>query len=151
MRCAVPADHAAITACVTAAYTPWIDEIGVTPAPLADDYAAHLARHHIWVAEAHGQLVGLIVLIVEPEHLLVETVAVTPAWQNRGVSRALFATADQVARQSARHQLRLYTHKKMTRNVALYLRRGWRESDRRAEHRVDRVYMERALPDEIRA
>lgn len=148
VRSAEPSDYAAIAACVIAAYTPYIAELGVTPAPLSDDYAAHLAHQRIWVAESGAELVGLIVLIVEPMDLLVETIAVAPAWQNRGVSRVLFAIADQVARASARHRLRLYTHKKMTRNVALYRRRGWRETERRPEHHPDRVYMERTLPDE---
>jgi len=51
-------------------------------------------------------------------------------------------------REARRHgpgKLRLYTHAKMTRNLALYRRRGWVEVERRTEHGFDRVYMERWL------
>jgi GNAT superfamily N-acetyltransferase len=144
-RLATPADHDAVVACVKAAYTPYIAEIGVTPAPLHDDYAAHIALGQVWLAVHHREVAGVMVIWVERDHLLIDNYAVRPEWQNRGISKTLTAVAMQQARQHGLGKLRLYTHARMTRNLALYRRRGWVEVERRTEHGFDRVYMERAL------
>jgi GNAT superfamily N-acetyltransferase len=144
-RLATAADHDAVVACVRAAYTPYIAEIGVAPAPLHDDYAAHIALGRVWLAVHNGEVAGVMVILIERDHLLIDNYAVYPEWQNRGISKRLTAVAMQQARRRGLGKLRLYTHAKMTKNLALYRRRGWIEVERRTEHGFDRVYMERAL------
>jgi ribosomal protein S18 acetylase RimI-like enzyme len=144
-RLATAADHEAVVACVTAAYTPYIAEIGIAPAPLHDDYAEHIALGRVWLAVIDPLIAGVMVIWVEGEHLLIDNYAVRPEWQNRGISKRLTTLAMQAARRHGLAKLRLYTHAKMTRNLALYRRRGWVEVERRTEHGFDRVYLERAL------
>lgn len=146
LRVATAADHDAVVACVKAAYTPYIAEIGVTPAPLHDDYADHIAHERVWVvASSDGEVVGMMVILVDGDHLLLDNYAVRPEWQNHGVSKLLTTRAKQEARRLGLGKLRLYTNAKMTKNLALYRRRGWIEVERRTEHGFDRVYMERSL------
>jgi len=85
------------------------------------------------------------VIVLERDHLLIDNYAVHPGWQNRGISKLLTAIAMQQARRQGLGTLRLYTHARMTKNLALYRRRGWVEVERRTEHGFDRVYLERAL------
>jgi ribosomal protein S18 acetylase RimI-like enzyme len=88
------------------------------------------------------------VILIDRDHLLIDNYAVYPEWQNCGISKRLTAVAMQQARRHGLDKLRLYTHAKMTKNLALYRRRGWIEVGRRTEHGFDRVYMERALGPE---
>jgi ribosomal protein S18 acetylase RimI-like enzyme len=135
-----------VVACVTAAYTPYIAEIGVTPSPLHDDYASHIARERVWLAvSATGDVAGVLVIWIDGDRLLIDNYAVRPEWQNRGISKILTKIAMHEARRAGVATLRLYTHAKMTRNLALYHRRGWIEVERRTEHGRDRVYLERPL------
>jgi GNAT superfamily N-acetyltransferase len=146
IRTATMADHVAVQACVEAAYTPYIGALGVVPGPLGDDYARRIADGCVWVAvTGTGETVGVLVLLGDADHLLIDNYAVVPAWQNRGISRQLDRVAHREARRRGLTKLRLYTHVKMTRNLAIYRNRGWIEVERRSEHGFDRVYMERAL------
>jgi ribosomal protein S18 acetylase RimI-like enzyme len=129
----------ALRALVERAYARYVPRIGRRPAPMDDDYAARVAAGQVDVAGAVRQLLGLIVLVPQRDHLLVENVAVEPAHQGRGVGRALLAHADAVAAAAGLGELRLYTNAAMTENRALYLRLGYRETGRRIEHGFDRV------------
>jgi ribosomal protein S18 acetylase RimI-like enzyme len=115
----------AIRAVVEAAYARWVVELGMRPIPLDDDYAARVAAGQAWVA---GEPVkGVLVLEEHPGHLLVDNVAVEPASQGRGVGRALLAFAERRARGLGLPEVRLYTNERMTSNVALYRRLGYRD------------------------
>ena len=58
----------------------------------------------------------------------------------RGLERA-----ESEARQLGYGHLDLYTHERMTENVALYARIGYTEVDRRTERGFPRVYMRKRL------
>jgi GNAT superfamily N-acetyltransferase len=110
-RLATTADHDAVVACVKAAYTPYIAEIGVAPAPLHDDYAAHIALGRVWLAvHSSGAVAGAMVILIDRDHLLIDNYAVYPEWQNCGISKRLTAVAMQQARRHGLDKLRLYTH-----------------------------------------
>jgi GNAT superfamily N-acetyltransferase len=94
--------------------------------PMGADYEAAISRHRIDLALLDGRLAGLIETIREPDHLLIENVAVDPAFQGRGVGRALMAHAEGLAREQSLGELRLYTNQKFASNIALYLRLGYR-------------------------
>lgn len=92
------------------------------------------------VAEEGGEVVGLIVLVEEPDCLLVENVAVEPERQSEGIGRALLAYAEGVARDAGLPSLRLYTHVTMTENRAFYPRLGYEETGRRSDDGFERVF-----------
>jgi ribosomal protein S18 acetylase RimI-like enzyme len=126
LRQAVAADAAAVRALTRAAYTKWVPLIGREPKPMGADYEAAIRNHRIDLASWEGQLAGLIETIRHADHLLIENVAVDPAFQGRGIGRALMAHAEELARAQGLNETRLYTNGKFEANVALYLRLGYR-------------------------
>jgi ribosomal protein S18 acetylase RimI-like enzyme len=145
IRSARDSDAVALRGIVERAYSVYIDRIGRRPAPMDDDYGQKIGEGSISVAEEDGEVVGLIVLLVERDHLLIENVAVDPAHQGRGVGRALMAHAETYAGRRHISELRLYTNVAMTENLTLYSRLGYREDDRRTENGLRRVFFSKGL------
>ncbi|HEY2477173.1 MAG TPA: GNAT family N-acetyltransferase [Solirubrobacterales bacterium] len=110
-----------------------------------EDYGEVLARGDAWVAERDAEVVGVLVLVAEPDHLLIENVAVDPAHQGEGIGRELLAHTEAEARDRAIAALRLFTHEKMAENIALYGRLGYRETHREERSGFARVFMEKIL------
>jgi GNAT superfamily N-acetyltransferase len=123
-----------------AAYLPYVPRVGRPPAPLSADYAAIVARGEASVAVRADQIIGMIVLVAQADHLLLENVAVLPAEQGQGVGTRLLEFADARARELGLPAIRLYTNEAMTENLAYYLRHGYVETHRAVEHGLRRVY-----------
>jgi ribosomal protein S18 acetylase RimI-like enzyme len=147
LRDAVPADREAVQRLVEAAYGVYVERIGRRPAPMDADYAALIEAGLVTVAERDGALVGLLVLVPEADHVLVENVAVDPAAQRTGLGRRLMTHAEDEARARGLRELRLYTNEKMAENVAWYPRLGYRETERRAESGFSRVFFAKRLEE----
>jgi len=146
IRRAEPCDEGAIDAIVRAAYSPYIDRIGKPPGPMLDDYAGLIAAGAVSVlADPNGLVVGLIVLLPRPDHLLLDNIAVRPDRHGQGFGRRLIAFAESEALRLGHTELRLYTHEKMTENIALYLRLGFEETGRGHDAGYDRVLMRKRL------
>jgi ribosomal protein S18 acetylase RimI-like enzyme len=145
IRLARAADLEAVRGLVERAYTPYVERIGVRPGPLDDDYAERIGNGWLWVAE-DDEIVGLIVLVEEADHLLIENVAVDPGRQGQGFGHALLRFAEERAAARGKPELRLYTHSRMRRNLDLYARLGYREDARRtAADRFERVFLSKRL------
>lgn len=127
------------------AYRPYVGRIGRRPAPMQDDYAQKVSAGSVFVAD-DGGVVGLIVLIDAPNHLLVENVAVAPERQGSGIGRALMDLAEAHARERGLGELRLYTNAAMSENIRLYHHLGYTEVDRRGEDGFERVFFSKATP-----
>jgi ribosomal protein S18 acetylase RimI-like enzyme len=78
--------------------SPRVPRIGRAPAPMEADYANAIRRAGVWVAVQHDLLVGLLVLVPQPDHLLVENVAVLPSTQGHGIGTGLLDLAESQAR-----------------------------------------------------
>jgi ribosomal protein S18 acetylase RimI-like enzyme len=126
LRRAAAADAAAVRALTRAAYAKWVPLIGREPKPMQADYERAVAEHRIDLALLNGEIAGLIETIDRPDHLLIENVAVAPAFQGRGLGRRLMAHAEHLARELGRAEIRLYTNARFAENIALYLRLGYR-------------------------
>jgi N-acetylglutamate synthase-like GNAT family acetyltransferase len=111
------------------------------------DYAAQVARGQVWVAELSGTIVGLLVLVARPDHLLLENVAVDPALQARGIGARLLATAEEQAAALGLSEIRLYTNVAMTENLSYYPRHGYAQTHRAREDGFDRIYFSKRLPE----
>jgi len=144
MRPATVEDQAAIELIVERAYGVYVSRIGMRPGPMDADYAEQLGRGVVWVAEEDG-VVGLIVLIEQADALLIENVAVDPSRQGEGIGGALLDFAEDRARAAGFGTVSLYTHEKMSENLALYARRGYVETERRAEDGFSRVFLDKRL------
>ncbi len=138
-------DAAVVAAIAQAAYGIYVARIGRMPLPMLADYADLTARDLVHVLDVDGAVAAYVVLIHEPEALLVENIAVSPAFQKRGLGRALLAFADDAARAAGLQTIRLYTNAAMTENIALYGRCGYVETHRATEDGRHRVYMQKAL------
>jgi ribosomal protein S18 acetylase RimI-like enzyme len=145
LRPAEPADAAAITALVDAAYRGYIERIGFQPGPMTANYAEVINRGDVTVVDSDGIIVGLIVLSITDEGFLVENVAVHPTQHGRGIGRTLLQLAEAEARRAGFDSLYLFTHEKMTENLALYTRIGYVEYDRRRQNGFSLVYLRKAL------
>ena len=145
IRAALPADLPAIEAIVEAAYSPYIARMGKKPGPMLDDYAARVRDGEASVLEAEGRVLGLLVLIDQPEALLLDNVAVAEQAQGRGVGKRLVAHAEAEARRRGYRAIALYTHETMTENVAIYAKLGYRETGRGEQAGYARVFMRKDL------
>jgi hypothetical protein len=77
-RRATPADANAVRDLSRAAYAKWVPLIGREPLPMTADYDRAIANHIIDLLEDDGQLLALIEMIEQEDHLLVENIAVRP-------------------------------------------------------------------------
>jgi GNAT superfamily N-acetyltransferase len=146
IRRAQSEDRAAVEAIVRDAYAVYIERIGKPPGPMLDDYAALIADGAVNVLEeAGGAIAAIIVLLPQPDHLLLDNIAVRPDRQGSGLGRRLIAFAEAEAWRLGHAELRLYTHERMTENIALYTRLGFVETGRGREAGYDRVFMTKRL------
>jgi len=145
IRPAEPADAAAIAACVTAAYSVYLDRMDKPPGPMLDDYEQIIADHRGFVLEGPVGLAGALVLIDQDGGLLLDNVAIHPDCQGRGLGRRLVAFAEDEARRLGHRSIDLYSHVTMTESIALYVSLGYLEFDRRVVRGYDRVYMRKTL------
>jgi GNAT superfamily N-acetyltransferase len=140
IRPANASDLPAMTQIVVKAYQKYVERIGKTPAPMLDDYSVHVRAHAAWFAETDGVTVGLVVLLPGNDHLLLDNVAVDPAYHGRKIGRELVAFAEREAIRRGYAELRLYTHEKMTENLVMYLALGWEDTGRGEQAGYQRVF-----------
>jgi ribosomal protein S18 acetylase RimI-like enzyme len=145
LRPATAADVPRLTELVRSAYSHYVERIGGPPRPMTDDYAQVVRTHRVIVAEHHGEIAGLIVLGVDDEGFYIDNVAVDPSDQGSGVGRALLERAEGAAREAGFDSIYLYTHERMTENLALYARIGYVEFDRRLQDGACIVYLRKKL------
>ena len=132
MRRAVASDAPAVRALTREAYAKWVPLIGREPKPMTADYEEAVRKHRIDLLHLEGALAALIETIAEADHLLIENVAVSPAFQGRGLGRKLMAHAEQLAASAGYREVRLYTNKLFAENVQLYSQLGY-QVDREEE------------------
>jgi ribosomal protein S18 acetylase RimI-like enzyme len=145
LRPATGADVPKVAALVNDAYGHYVERIGILPRPMIDDYAEVIANRRATIAEHHGAIVGVIVLTVDDEGFLIDNVAVDPSHRGRGLGRALLEFAEAEARRAGFDSIYLYTHEKMTENLAIYSRIGYVEYNRRSLGEFSLVYMRKHL------
>jgi hypothetical protein len=70
LRRATPADANVVRELSRAAYAKWVPLIGREPLPMTADYDRAIAQHIIDLLEEGGQLLALVEMIPEKDHLL---------------------------------------------------------------------------------
>ena len=131
MRLASRDDLQTITALTAAAYLPYTEFFGAPPVPATEDYAPRIERGEVWLREIGDETAGLVVVEQHPDHLMLFSIAVSPAFQGAGYGLAMLRWLEDKAREWAVPEIRLYTNARMERNVALYLAFGFQETGRR--------------------
>lgn len=145
LRPAVAADAAAVTDLVNSAYGHYVQRIGMQPGPMREDYAEVIGAADVVVADEDGALVGVLVLRITDEGFLIDNVAVHPSRQGSGLGRALLEHAEAAARRAGFDSVYLYTHERMSENLALYTRIGYVEYERRSQGEFARVFLRKNL------
>jgi N-acetylglutamate synthase-like GNAT family acetyltransferase len=120
------------------AYEHYIPVIGAVPVPMTADYAAHVRNDEVWVIRSGNALAASLVLIRQPDHLLIESIAVDPAVQGKGHGRQLLDFARQRTADLQLAEIRLYTNILMHENRAWYQRAGFAETheEQRGDKRI---------------
>lgn len=86
------------------------------------------------VAEADGEVVGLLFLDRSPHGFGEIAMAVAQAWRRRGVGSALLAAAIERARAEGLHKLTLSVFARNEAAIGLYRKHGFIEEGRRVRH-----------------
>ncbi len=142
---ATAGDAGAIRSLTREAYAKWVPIIGREPKPMTADYDAAVRDHRIDLLHLDGRLAALIEMIPETDHILIENIAVSPAFQGRGLGRTLMAHAEQLATSLGHALIKLYTNKMFAENVLLYQRLGYVIDREEAGPRGITVYMSKTL------
>jgi ribosomal protein S18 acetylase RimI-like enzyme len=145
IRPATQADRTTVEAIVHDAYAIYLDRMDKPPGPMLDDYTALIDDGAVSVLDEDGGIRGILVLLPQPDHLLLDNIAVRPDCQGMGLGRRLIYFAEAEARRLGFTEVRLYTHQTMTENIALYNRLGFVETGRGRENGYDRVFMTKHL------
>ncbi|HEX2141369.1 MAG TPA: GNAT family N-acetyltransferase [Candidatus Limnocylindria bacterium] len=145
LRPAAEADAPAVKRLVDDAYGHYQARIGRRPMPMLMDQAAAIRDREVWVLADDGRVVGVIDLQPDLDHVLIVNVAVDPQHQGRGLGSRLLVHAEQRARELNLPEVRLYTNERFVENLALYGRRGYRETHRVPAGTTAVVHMRKRL------
>ena len=129
-RRATLADAAAVRALTRAAYAKWVPLIGREPKPMTADYERAVSAHVVDLYERGDELLGLVEVIPQTDHLLIENIAVRPDQQGTGLGDILLKHAEDCARSLGFDDARLYTNAMFAANLAFYAKRGYSEFKR---------------------
>jgi ribosomal protein S18 acetylase RimI-like enzyme len=151
IRLATPDDYQALVDCVKAAFTKWIDIIGMKPMALTADYHDFINRGVTYVIDGDqaGELAGLLIIYPVDDALYVDTIGVNPAYQKHGLGRRLLTFAEAKAREAGLTKMTLVTNALQISNQAYYRKNGYVETHRESLEpgRVG-VWMAKALATE---
>ena len=146
LRRATAEDADKLTALARAAYARHVPVIGREPMPMTADWAKLLSEQEIWILDGPaGEAVASLALDVQADHVMIWSVAVAPAHQQRGLGRRLMTFAEARACELQRPELRLFTNARMEGNIALYGRLGYGETRRAALPDRVIVHMRKAV------
>jgi GNAT superfamily N-acetyltransferase len=147
-RRATSEDAAVVRDLTRAAYAKWVPVLGREPKPMTADYDVAVRDHVIDMLYLDGEPAALIEMHPEADHLLIVNVAVLPAHRGRGYGRALLAHAEELTRSLGLRKLRFYTSSRLTENVKLYQRVGYKvdREEEASPHLGVFVYMSKRLP-----
>ncbi|MEU8891780.1 GNAT family N-acetyltransferase [Streptomyces sp. NPDC048442] len=144
IRPAAADDVPAVKAVTDAAYQHYIERIGLAPAPMLADHGENVAAGRVFVV---GEPVhGVLVLVPEPDHLFLDSIAVHPDMAGKGVGRELLAYVDAYARELGLPEIRLYTNAMMWENQKIYPRYGYELVERRLDEGIyDRFHYRKSI------
>ncbi len=132
-----------MSAIARAAYAPFVAAIGFEPPPMVQDFPAAIAAGRAWVIGDPAQ--GYVVAYAHGADWHIDNVAVAPAAHGRGLGGRLVRFAEDEGRARGHDRVALYTNAAMAPNLTLYPAMGYRQTDRRVENGLDRVFFEKPL------
>lgn len=147
LRPAIPDDLAAIQAVATAAFSVYTPRMPRPPAPITAPYKSLIELNRITVLCEAGRVAGFAVLLPmikgdpeEPDHLMLDILAVSPDHQGKGFGSMLVRHSEEVAREKGLAEVHLYTNEAMIENLDFYTRLGFVETHRAEQDGYRRVF-----------
>jgi GNAT superfamily N-acetyltransferase len=138
-----------IESTVHAAYSKYIERIGMAPAPMLADYKEVIKNQDVYVLRTtcNDKVIGSISLTVNDgeQSIMVNNLVVDPSAQGRGYGRVLMDHAERLAQSLGHRKMILFTNVKMYENIGLYTKLGFTETDRRKEGPYERLYFLKEL------
>jgi hypothetical protein len=127
-----------IKECVELSYRPYVEKLTVEPAPLHADYEDLILNDSVYILEGRDkEMLGLVVLISEPNCLLVDNISIFPKWQRRGTLPTVCSFIIARALSLNMRSIRAITNSKLDRNIEMYTKIGLTID--RYEEMVDRT------------
>lgn len=145
LRRAQPEDASGISSLVRSAYTLYLVRMDRKPALILADYPALIKKQVVTVAEADGELAGILVCYQRDQALHIENVSVDPAFQGLGIGGKLMSHAEDIARSIQLSRVELYTNEVMTENISFYEARGYSIRDQTVQDGYSRIFFELKL------
>ena len=145
LRRAALDDFAALVALQHAAYARNRNLLGVQPIPLLADYRVVLTEREVWVLDGGTALRAALILQPRQHELMIDSIAVEPSIQGKGLGRALLDAAETRARELGCATLRLFTGAALAHLIAWYGRHGYAVERREALSDREIVHMAKHL------
>ena len=119
--------------------------LGVPSVPILADYAQVLADYEVWVADDGDGYAGVLILELQPDDLLIWSIATAASARQRGLGKQMLAASEERARAHGRTRMTLYTGEPLKGNIAWYQRHGYviQGTEVRPERRI--VHMAKKL------
>ncbi len=142
IRVATTDDLAAVGACADRAFLPNTPPVRHRAEGHDDDLLEQIRRENLHVISegSDSTVLGFISLLPIADHMFVESIAVLPEHQNKGLGTRLLAFAEQEAARRELASVRLFTKQMTTDGFAFYKYRGFRETGRCDSDGFPRVF-----------
>ena len=144
IRSALKGDAKMMQAIASAAYQPYIEEMGRKPAPIIADFDAHIAKDVCLVLWPAGKIAGYAVILHRADGYWLENIAVHPEHHKKGLGTALIKAVEAIIRPRADHY-QLYTNIVMQSNARWYLSLGSKQTKEAVEDGFHRLYFKTTL------
>lgn len=141
-------DAGEVWAVVDAAFARYRERMEGPPAPVLADYARLAEAGRVTVARQGRRVVAVLVHEVTGRAVEIDTLAVHPSHEGRGLASLLLDHAIDAGLAAEAHAVTLYTNAVMEEAQSFWLARGFRQTGRRVEDGYDRLYYRRCLRPE---
>lgn len=140
LRVATPDDGPKLAEIAREAYGKYLDLVDEPPAPLLLDYEEIAALGRTHVAEAPGELLGMVTIETDGSYVILRNLAVRPACQGKGIGRTMVDLVEGMARARRLRGVRLWTRAEMSDNIAFYRRLGYVLTHSEQNEKAHRVF-----------
>jgi N-acetylglutamate synthase-like GNAT family acetyltransferase len=145
LRRATLEDAEEIRILVNAAFEDYIPLIGRKPLPMTADHHDLIVNHDAWVLEENNEIIAVLELVLKDDSLYIDTVAVKPSHQSRGLGKQLLNFSETRARELGRNSMTLFTNERYTALLEMYARHGFVETHRIPVQGTDAVHLRKPL------
>ena len=111
-----------------------------TPAPMLADFDHQVPEGIVAVATNNIELVGYVVFYSVANSMHLENVAVLPSHIGLGIGKQLIQHVEDHAIATGATCVELYTNEMMRKNLAMYPKLGYRETERKTQAGFNRVF-----------